>query len=107
MDIDFANVWKVVGWMDFVNVSELGFRDLTIQFLCTLIEENDGISFHGMNTPFLGRNSACFWVFITTAILIFLKLFTVLKSKVSDSPFRGRAPMGNHGAMTFKTPHYV
>jgi hypothetical protein len=45
MDIDFANVWKAVGWTDFVNVSELGSRDLTIQFLCTLIEENDGISF--------------------------------------------------------------
>jgi hypothetical protein len=45
MDIDFANIWEAVGWTDFANVSELGSQDLTILFLCMLIEENNGISF--------------------------------------------------------------
>jgi hypothetical protein len=46
MDIDFANVWKTVGWMDFVNISELGSRYLAIKYLCTLVDENDAICFH-------------------------------------------------------------
>jgi hypothetical protein len=52
MDNEFASIWKAVGWTDFVNVSELGYRDLTIQFLCTLIEENDGISFRLFGNEF-------------------------------------------------------
>jgi hypothetical protein len=45
MDIDFANIWKAMGWIYFTNTSELGSRDLTIQFLCTIVEEENGISF--------------------------------------------------------------
>ena len=45
MDVDFARVWHVVGWDDFVPVEENGSRLLTIQFLCTLREVDDGVSF--------------------------------------------------------------
>jgi hypothetical protein len=41
-----------VGWTNFANFSELGSRDLTIQFLCTLVEENDGISFRLFGNEF-------------------------------------------------------
>ena len=43
MDIDFANVWHVVGWDGFVLVEENGSRLFTIQFLCTLREEAKGV----------------------------------------------------------------
>jgi len=45
MDVEFARVWRVVGWSSFADVSGLGSRDLTIQFLCTLVEKKEGISF--------------------------------------------------------------
>ena len=45
MDIDFARVWHAVGWDDFVPIEENGSRLLTIQFLCTLREVDDGVSF--------------------------------------------------------------
>ena len=44
MDVDFAHVWHAVGWDDFVPVEENGSRLLTIQFLCTLREVDDGVS---------------------------------------------------------------
>lgn len=56
MYVDFANVLKAVGWTDFLNISELGSRDLTIQFLCTLAEENDGISYQ-----FFGHKYSLYW----------------------------------------------
>ena len=45
MNAEFASVWKAVGWSSFAEISELGSRDFTIQFLCTLVETNNGISF--------------------------------------------------------------
>ena len=45
MDIDFAHVWHAVGWDDFVPVEENGSHLLTIQFLCTLWEVDDSVSF--------------------------------------------------------------
>ena len=45
MDVDFARVWHAVGWDGFVPVEENGSRLLTIQFLCTLREVDDGVSF--------------------------------------------------------------
>ena len=45
MDVDFACVWHAVGWVDFVPIEENGSRLLTIQFLCTLREVDDGVSF--------------------------------------------------------------
>jgi hypothetical protein len=45
MDEDFANVWKAVGWSTFANVTEMGSQGLMIQFLCTLVEEANGVSF--------------------------------------------------------------
>ena len=45
MDIDFANVWHAVGWDGFVPIKENGSRLLTIQFLCTVREEANGVHF--------------------------------------------------------------
>ena len=45
MDVDFTRVWHAVGWDGFVPVEENGSRLLTIQFLCTLQEVDDGVSF--------------------------------------------------------------
>ena len=45
MSAEFVSVWKAVGWSSFAEISELGSRDLTIQFLCTLVETNNWISF--------------------------------------------------------------
>ena len=44
MDVDFTNVWHAIGWDKFVPVEEYGSRLLTIQFLYTLWEVDDGIS---------------------------------------------------------------
>jgi hypothetical protein len=65
MDIDFANVWKAVGWTDFANVSELPtFGKMLRKMMASLF------AFSEMNFLFLRRNSARLWVFITTAILM-------------------------------------
>src|SRR5688572_12925876 len=45
MDVKFANVWHTIGWNHFMPISKEGSRLLTIQFLCTLQEADDGISF--------------------------------------------------------------
>ena len=42
---DFANVWHAIGWGNFVPVEEYGSRLLTIQFLCTLWEVENGVYF--------------------------------------------------------------
>ncbi|RCV43083.1 hypothetical protein SETIT_9G267600v2 [Setaria italica] len=44
MDVDFANIWHIIGWNDFVPISEEGSRLLTIQFLCTLQKDDDGFA---------------------------------------------------------------
>src|SRR6185437_6905271 len=58
MDVDFAHVWHAVGWDDFVPVEENGSHLLTIQFLCTLREVDDGVSFllFGVECYFNWRN---------------------------------------------------
>ena len=43
MDVDFARVWHAVGWDGFVPIEENGSHLLTIQFLCTLEEVDDGV----------------------------------------------------------------
>ena len=45
MDVEFARVWKAVVWTSFADVAKLGSRDLTIQFLCTLVETKEGVMF--------------------------------------------------------------
>ncbi len=45
MDVEFRSVWKAVGWQRFAVVDEPGSHLLTLQFLCTLKEIEDGISF--------------------------------------------------------------
>ena len=45
MDVDFARVWHAVRWDGFVPVEENSSRLLTIQFLCMLREEDNGVCF--------------------------------------------------------------
>ena len=45
INAEFTSVWKAMGWSSFAEISKLGSRDLTIQFLCTLVETNNMISF--------------------------------------------------------------
>ena len=42
---DFSNVWHKIGWDNIVPVEEYGSRLLTIQFLCTLLEVENGVYF--------------------------------------------------------------
>ena len=45
MDVDFTRVWHAIGWDGFVPIEENGSRLLTIQFLYTLREVDDSVSF--------------------------------------------------------------
>ena len=56
MNAEFASVWKAVGWSSFADVTEMGSRDLTIQFLCTLVETDTGVSFQ-----FFGKEFVMSW----------------------------------------------
>jgi len=46
MDIEFATIWKAVGWENVAPIDEQGSRLLTIQFLYSLQEVEGGITFH-------------------------------------------------------------
>ena len=45
MDDEFTAIWKAVGWEEIDPVWEEGSRLLTIQFLCSLKEVDNGITF--------------------------------------------------------------
>ena len=45
MDDKFASIWKAVGWEEINPVWKEGSRLLTIQFLCSLKEVDNGITF--------------------------------------------------------------
>ncbi len=53
MDVEFRYIWKAVGWQRFAVVDEPGSRLLTLQFLCTLKEMEDGISFRFFRKEFM------------------------------------------------------
>ena len=63
MNAEFMSVWKAVGWSSFAEISELGSRDLTIQFLCTLVVTDDGISFR-----FFGEEFSLSWKELSTIL---------------------------------------
>ena len=63
MDTEFASVWKAVGWSSFAEIFEMGSRDLTIQFLCTLVETDNGVSFR-----FFGNEFAISWRDLSTVL---------------------------------------
>ena len=56
MNAEFVRVWRAVGWSSFADVTEMGSRDLTIQFLCTLVETDTGVSFR-----FFGKEFVMSW----------------------------------------------
>ena len=64
MNYEFASVWKAVGWSLFAEISELGSRELTIQFLGTLVETDIGISFQFFGSE-IGRASCRERVLVT------------------------------------------
>ena len=45
MDVEFTSIWKAIGWDEADLVWEQGSRLLTIQFLCSLKEVDNGIAF--------------------------------------------------------------
>ena len=45
MDVEFTSIWKAIGWEEVDPVWERGSRLLTIQFLCSLKEVDNGITF--------------------------------------------------------------
>jgi hypothetical protein len=45
IDTEFTTIWRAVGWENVNPMDEMGSRHLTIQFLCTLMVDQDGISF--------------------------------------------------------------
>ena len=53
MDAKFASVWKAVSLSAFAEISEMGSRDLTIQFLFTLVEIENGVSFRFFGNEFV------------------------------------------------------
>ncbi len=52
MDVKFRSIWKAVGWQRFAVVDEPSSRLLTLQFLWTLKEIEDGISFRFLREEF-------------------------------------------------------
>ena len=52
MSKDFATVWHAIGWDNFVPI-EYGSRLLTIQFLCTLWEVENGVYFQLFGKEYL------------------------------------------------------
>ena len=46
MDVDFTSILKAIGWEEVDPVWEQGSHLLTIQFLCSLKEVDNGITFH-------------------------------------------------------------
>jgi hypothetical protein len=45
MDVEFTSIWKAIGWEEVDLLWEEGSRLLTIQFLCSLKEVDNGITF--------------------------------------------------------------
>jgi hypothetical protein len=80
MNVDFARVWHTVGWDGFVPIDENGSRLLTIQFLCTLWEVDDGACFRffGNKYYFTWRNFSHPLVLVPTCRFPLKKLAAVL-----------------------------
>jgi len=68
MNIDFSHVWHVDGWDDFFPVEEDGLLPLTIQFLCTLREVDDGVCLPLKNTS-CDFNRHEFWGLISGQVV--------------------------------------
>ena len=54
MDDEFASIWKAVGWEEIDPIWEQGSPLLTIQFLCSLKEVNNGITFGLFEIEYFG-----------------------------------------------------
>ena len=59
MDDEFTTIWKAIGWEEIDPVWEEGSRLLTIQFLCSLKEVNNGITFCLFERVFLHLERSC------------------------------------------------
>ena len=56
---DFSNIWHEIGWDNFIPVEEYGSRLLTIQFLCTLREVENGVYFRLFERIFAFLENFC------------------------------------------------
>jgi hypothetical protein len=45
MNIEFTQMFQLLGWTYFYNTTERGCRLLTIEFMCTLTPTDDGVTF--------------------------------------------------------------
>ena len=63
MDTEFASIWKAVGWLTFAEISKEGSRNITIQFLCTLVETENSVSFR-----FFGNEFSMIWKDLSTLL---------------------------------------
>ena len=45
MDVEFTSIWKVIGWEEDDPICEQGSHLLIIQFVCSLQEVDNGITF--------------------------------------------------------------
>jgi hypothetical protein len=52
MDAEFDLIFPLVGWDSFWNITELGSKLLTIEFLCTLQTTKDGVMFRFFKEKF-------------------------------------------------------
>ena len=88
MDFEFDSIWHALGWENFVPVWEIGSRPLTIQFLCTLWEDETGIMFH-----FHGTSYRVSWHDLSCALGFIQDSFW---EEISGRPVRGKlAPRCN------------
>jgi hypothetical protein len=55
MDVEFTSIWKAIGWEEVDPLWEQGSRLLTIQFLCSLKEVDNGITFRLFEEHFCTR----------------------------------------------------
>ena len=79
MDVEFTSIWKAVGWEEIDLVWEEGSRLLTIQFLCSLKEVNNGITFRLFEIEYF-----CTWRDLAQHIVLHRKCLLDI-----DHSFRG------------------
>jgi hypothetical protein len=113
MDTEFETLWRAVGWETIDPMDEEGSRLLTIQFLCTLEENVDGISFHLFNQhydvswadlyAYIGFNPRRCAISLDFALPAFnrAKFWEVILGRVEAQPFRPLHSQIQHPSLKF------
>ena len=100
--LSFITFWRAVGWDKFACVDEPGSRLLTMQFLCTLLDIGDGISFRYFTrgTILIGKTLACIQDLTKHEKLISGKHFLILTCICFGKVFRVSHPVESLELMT-------